>query len=304
MTEEKKSTQDTQMTQKPIVEEKKIVEESPTQPQKTVQASMSDIRYSGFWVRGAGYIIDSFIVGFLAMIIGVPISVGIGMMTAFIGSSFLSTLGQMVASLIGLAIAWGYFIFMTHKYQATLGKMAIGVKVVADDGASKLTLGKVTLRETVGKFVSSLVFGIGYIVAAFTKKKQGLHDFIASSIVVYKNPLKGPNAVAVVLAYVAWVFMMFIVIAIMVVFFAIISATLFGLFSAADETPDLFGGIESIMQEGSEYDDYSDYDTDFDSMPNMQFDIDGMQIEIGDEELDALQDVLQSLEGSDVINTL
>ncbi len=304
MTEEKKSTPDAQVAQKPIVEEKKIVEESPVQPQETAQASASDIRYSGFWVRGAGHIIDGFIVGFLIMIIGMPISVIISMMTAFIGSSFLSALGQMIASLIGLAIVWGYFIFMTNKYQATLGKMAIGVKVVADDGASKLTLGKVTLRETVGKFMSSLVFGIGYIVAAFTKKKQGLHDFIASSTVVYKNPLKGPNTVAVVLAYIAWAFMMFVVIVIMVIFFAIISATLFGLFSAAEETPDLFGDIESIMQEGSEYDDYSNYDTDFDSMPNMQLDIDGMQIEIGDEELDALQDVLQSLEGSDVMNTL
>ncbi|MEA3322907.1 MAG: RDD family protein [Patescibacteria group bacterium] len=301
MTEETKSTQGAQVTQKPVAEDKNIVEESPTQPQEVVQTPISDIRYSGFWVRGAGYIIDGFIVGLLVMIIGMPISVIVSMMTAFTGSSILATIGQLFSSLIGLAIAWGYFIFMTHKYQATLGKMAIGVKVVADDGVGKLTLGKVTLRETVGKFVSSLVFGIGYIVAAFTKKKQGLHDFIASSTVIYKNPRKGPNTVAVVLAYVAWVFMMFIAIVIMVIFFAIISATLFGLFSAAEETPELFGGIESIMQEGSEYD---NYDTDFDSMPNMQFDIDGMEIEIGDEELDALQDVLQSLEGDDVINTL
>lgn len=304
MIEEKNPTQDAQVAQKPVVENKKIVEESSVQPQENVQASTSDIRYSGFWVRGAGYIIDGFIVGLLVMVIGMPISVIVSMITALIGSSILAAIGQMFSSLIGLAIAWGYFIFMTHQYQATLGKMAIGVKVLTDDGTNKLTLGKVVLRETIGKFVSSFIFGIGYIVAAFTKKKQGLHDFIASSSVVYKNPRKGPNTVAVVLAYVAWAFMMFVVILVMVIFFAIISATLFGLFSAAQESPELFGGIEDIMQESSEYDDYSNYDTDFDSVPNMQLDIDGMQIEIGDEERAILQDVLQGLEGGDVTNIL
>jgi uncharacterized RDD family membrane protein YckC len=38
--------------------------------------------------------------------------------------------------------------------------------------------------RAVGKIISSLIFGIGFLMALFTNNKQSLHDKIASTFVV------------------------------------------------------------------------------------------------------------------------
>lgn len=68
----------------------------------------------------------------------------------------------------------------------------MGIQVVSET-AEPLTFGKVVLREVVGKIVSGITFGIGYIMAGFTKKKQALHDKIAGTCVVYVQPRKKAN---------------------------------------------------------------------------------------------------------------
>ena len=78
-----------------------------------------------------------------------------------------------------------YFSLMeSSKSQATVGKIALGLKVTDADG-NKLDFGKALLRN-LGKIVSSMILGIGYIMAGFTEKKQALHDMIASTLVVKK----------------------------------------------------------------------------------------------------------------------
>jgi uncharacterized RDD family membrane protein YckC len=42
------------------------------------------------------------------------------------------------------------------------------------------------LIRNVAKIISSMILMIGYIMAGFTDKKQGLHDIIASTLVVKK----------------------------------------------------------------------------------------------------------------------
>jgi uncharacterized RDD family membrane protein YckC len=196
-----------------MTEEKKQSVEFIDKKENIGQAeNKGGMRYSGFWVRGAALIIDSIIVTIIVMVIGLPII----MVLSFI-SSFMGPVGMVINFLLsfaGVFIAWGYFVFMTHKYKATLGKMAVGVQVLSVDG-NELSLGNITLRETVGKFISRILFGIGYIMAAFTKKKQALHDFIANSVVVYKDSQKGPNVPVVVITYALFsILMVFLVIVI------------------------------------------------------------------------------------------
>ena len=50
-----------------------------------------------------------------------------------------------------------------------------------------MSLGKIVIRETIGKIVSVLILGIGYLMVALTAKKQGLHDKFAGSVVI-SNP--------------------------------------------------------------------------------------------------------------------
>jgi type II secretory pathway pseudopilin PulG len=96
-----------------------------------------------------------------------------------------------------LFIFWIYFVLMTHYAGATLGKMLVGIRVQSDT-FGRLSFGRVLLRETIGKFISGLIFSIGFIIAGFTDRKRALHDMFAHSVVVYKNPEKPHGAGLVV----------------------------------------------------------------------------------------------------------
>ena len=141
------------------------------------------VKYAGFWIRYIAVFVDSwilvipvgilqFVLGFILKSIGIPVSV----------VSIITGLFYMVA-------VWAYYVLMTHKYGATLGKMLVGIRVKSDD-LSTLSLKNIIIRETVGKFVSGILLSIGYIIAAFTDKKRSLHDMFAHSVVVYKDPSK------------------------------------------------------------------------------------------------------------------
>ena len=85
-----------------------------------------------------------------------------------------------------LAIQWLYFALMeSSKNQATLGKMALGLRVT-DLNGNRISFGKATGRYF-GKILSSMTLLIGYIMAAFTAKKQALHDFVAGTLVLSKQ---------------------------------------------------------------------------------------------------------------------
>jgi uncharacterized RDD family membrane protein YckC len=78
-----------------------------------------------------------------------------------------------------------YFSLMeSSKTQGSLGKMAMGIKVTDLEG-QRISFGKAFLRS-IGKVISQMIMYIGYIMAAFTEKKQALHDIIASTLVVKK----------------------------------------------------------------------------------------------------------------------
>ena len=66
--------------------------------------------------------------------------------------------------------------------QATLGKMALGLKVT-DVHGRRLTFGN-ALGRSLAKILSGLILAIGYIMAAFDDRKQGLHDKMASTLVM------------------------------------------------------------------------------------------------------------------------
>ena len=68
--------------------------------------------------------------------------------------------------------------------QASLGKMAIGIKVVRTDGS------RISFWRAFGRYwaliPSAIILGIGYLMAAFTDRKQALHDMICDTLVVDK----------------------------------------------------------------------------------------------------------------------
>jgi len=89
--------------------------------------------------------------------------------------------------MVAMTIAgWLYYALMeSSNYQATLGKMALSIKVT-DMSGNKVSFGKATGRYF-GKIVSTIIFYIGFIMAGFTQQKQALHDIMAGCLVVNKE---------------------------------------------------------------------------------------------------------------------
>lgn len=156
---------------------------APLAQSAVISQTVPSVKYAGFWIRLLAAIID----GIVISVISIPIAAAFYFLS---GNFFIEEVGMgssMGFNFLGYAISWGYYILMTDKYQATLGKKAMGIVVVAED-FSKIPLGKIILRETVGKVVSGIIFGIGYIMAAFTSRKRALHDIISGTVVIYKEP--------------------------------------------------------------------------------------------------------------------
>ena len=92
---------------------------------------------------------------------------------------------EFMTDTLGLIIGWLYFAVMeSSTSQGTVGKMALGIKVTDTEG-NKISFLRATGRHF-GKIISSIILGIGYIMIAFTQKKQGLHDMLAECLVVNK----------------------------------------------------------------------------------------------------------------------
>lgn len=88
---------------------------------------------------------------------------------------------------IMLAFPWLYYaVLESSDKKATFGKRALDIKVI-DSNNNKISFLRATIRYW-SKFISALILLVGYIMAAFTPKKQALHDIIASTYVV-----KGDN---------------------------------------------------------------------------------------------------------------
>ncbi len=147
----------------------------------------SRLQMAGFALRVAAILIDSLIIfGILMIFVGTALPV-LFMSTSIgeIGES--AALGLLLAYFFGVPMLFILYqaAFECSKFQGTPGKMAVGIKVTDMDG------NKVSFLRAVGrnasKIISSTIFFIGYLMAIWTDKKQGLHDMIASTLVIKKN---------------------------------------------------------------------------------------------------------------------
>ena len=154
---------------------------------------MSTTKYGDFWNRFAASFIDGIITSMVGGILG-------GVLGGFYGAAGGTSEGAGVLGFcLGLILGWLYSAIMeSSAKQATLGKIAMGL-VVTDKRGNRLTFGRATARYF-AKWLSGIILMIGYIIAAFTEKKEALHDMIAGTIVYQRQPPKAGRIIAVVLA--------------------------------------------------------------------------------------------------------
>jgi uncharacterized RDD family membrane protein YckC len=143
--------------------------------------------YAGFWRRVAAVIID----GLLLSVVTVPLTLALGG-----GDAYADAARSSAGSTISTVVSWLYYALMeSSAKQATVGKMALGI-LVTDLEGGRIGFGRATGRYF-AKILSALILGIGFLMAAFTQRKQGLHDIIAGTLVVKgQAPSRVPFAAA------------------------------------------------------------------------------------------------------------
>lgn len=155
------------------------------------------VEYAGFWRRWLALVIDW-------MILGIPCGIIfllfiLPAINAAIQTDDADRIATMVASyMVGWVLMGGlllalipliyYSAFESSQYQATLGKMALGI-IVTDMHGQRISFAR-SLGRNAGKFISKMIMHIGFIMAGFTEKKQALHDILADCLVVMKYPTR------------------------------------------------------------------------------------------------------------------
>jgi uncharacterized RDD family membrane protein YckC len=138
--------------------------------------------YAGFWLRFFAMITDT-----------VVIHIGGAILAAILSPIYLlspeNTVGTAVfgVMLLGIVGFLYYPILESSVWQATLGKRLMGIHVGGLNG-KRISFLRAFFRN-LAKMVSSFIFGIGYIMAAFTQRKQALHDILADCLVLRGKPV-------------------------------------------------------------------------------------------------------------------
>jgi len=160
-------------------------------------ATVPRLEYAGFWLRVLAFVIDNVVISFaiLAVLIPLVFLTGLG--------AFLSRIAQdedlndagifliiglfLSAATVILLVTWLYHALMeSSEWQATVGKRALGL-VVTDMAGRRVSFGRSTGRHF-GKIITNLVPAfLGYIMAAFTEKRQALHDMMAGCLILRRS---------------------------------------------------------------------------------------------------------------------
>jgi uncharacterized RDD family membrane protein YckC len=149
-----------------------------------------EVVQAGFLKRLAAATIDNLVILVVVMMaLAIAAVLGMGVTSLFSGDP--TGMGVGVIFLVYVLPIVGQFVYFTwmhaSPYQATLGKMAVGIKVVDTDGE------RISTARSLGRFAGRFFFylfscGLTDLVSAFTSgltdRKQALHDMAASTLVV------------------------------------------------------------------------------------------------------------------------
>jgi uncharacterized RDD family membrane protein YckC len=153
--------------------------------------------YAGLVTRVVAFVLDLLIIN--GLLLGISIAVGL-VIEAFGTFSPDVNLGSAVAAgfVWGLASA-AYFVTGWSLTGQTPGMRAMGVKVLTADGGSLVRPRRGLLR-VIGMVLAALPLMAGYLPILVSDRRQGFHDYLARTVVVYvereRPPVPSRRAVA------------------------------------------------------------------------------------------------------------
>jgi uncharacterized RDD family membrane protein YckC len=146
------------------------------QPAEAAPVVKTEVLFAGFWRRVLAYLID------FTVVVGVQAAISAAVVVASNGD--LQTIAN-IAPVCSL-IAWAYFALMeSSPARGTLGKIALNL-FVSDLQGDQITFYRASARYWL-KIFSSLTLGGGWVMAAFTPRKQALHDLLSGCLVLRRH---------------------------------------------------------------------------------------------------------------------
>ncbi|MBV8495504.1 MAG: RDD family protein [Gammaproteobacteria bacterium] len=146
----------------------------PPAPDAKTPAAPPDL-YAGFWPRVGAFAVDGVVVVLactpLKRLLGIQLEGPAAIPDFFWGS---------------VVVLWLYKAVMESSVrQATLGKLAFDLKVTGVDG-ERINFWRAHGRN-VAQLASAAILFIGFLMPAFTRHRQALHDMIASTLVTRRQ---------------------------------------------------------------------------------------------------------------------
>lgn len=145
------------------------------------------LNYASFGIRFLAYFIDAILLaivnwGIQLLVVGAGAAM---FMSRSQGVSPVSLSLPFLAMGLSLGVGICYEALLVGKYGATLGKMALKLKIVTAEGQ------RVSYARAFGRYFAKMLSGltclIGFIIAAFDNpQRRALHDYICNTRVVSK----------------------------------------------------------------------------------------------------------------------
>src|SRR2546423_7309784 len=136
--------------------------------------------YSGFWRRAGAYFIDGLILSVPTRLIAVAASAGSSGATFGVG---LSPGASAAVTLINVVVGVAYYAYFEGTRGQTVGKMALGIKVIDADTGGYIGVSR-GIGRYFARFLSGIVFALGYLWMLWDDRKQCWHDKLVRSVVV------------------------------------------------------------------------------------------------------------------------
>jgi uncharacterized RDD family membrane protein YckC len=158
-------------------------------PSVAAAATMAELQPAGFWLRLVAVVVDS---ALMMILLGVMM----------IGAAGVSEDLVAPAYWLWVLISFLYWpVLESTARRGTVGKMMLGL-VVADIDGGRLPFLRSLLRN-LAKIISAIPFYIGFLLTAFTARKQALHDLITKAVVLRQAGSGFARAAAVLVVGIA-----------------------------------------------------------------------------------------------------
>lgn len=142
------------------------------------ELALGNIQYAGFWVRYVAAVLDNLVLA-LAL-------VAVALLAVLAGG--LGVLDAIWFNALVIVADWLYFAGLESGPRcAGYGKRVFNLQVRTADDLTRSGFLRASVRW-LGRYLSAVVFLLGYLVQPFTPRKRALHDFLSGTVVIVEAP--------------------------------------------------------------------------------------------------------------------